>query len=426
MKILDIAFKDMTRSFRSYFALTFMFGVPLLMTGMFYLMFGGMNSNDAFSVPVTRVVIANLDAGDPNLKLDPASLPEGVTGDTLGSLVTGTLQSKGFASLFEISLAGSAEEARAAVDAQKADVAVILPADFSKQFASLDGHAELTLYQDPDATLGPAIVRSVIGRFMDELSGVKIAINVALAANGSSTGQPDPALINTVVQAWFAQPAADTLVAVRSPGGAAPADNLMLYILGPIMGGMMIFYAYFTGTSTAQSILREDEQGTLPRLFTTPTSYQTILAGKFLAVFLTVLVQVVVLLIAAYYLFKIEWGAPSSVALAATGIVLSATAFGIFVNALTKSTKQAGLVFGGVLTVTGMLGMLPIFLGSSTVPPALRTASLFVPQGWANQALLQAMHGEAASAVLVSTLVMLAWTVVFFAAGVWRFQKRYA
>ncbi len=64
MKSLDIAFKDMTRSFRSAFALIFMFGVPLLMTGMFYLMFGGSgNNNQGFSIPVTKVVIANLDTG---------------------------------------------------------------------------------------------------------------------------------------------------------------------------------------------------------------------------------------------------------------------------------------------------------------------------------------------------------------------------
>ena len=42
MKAIDIALKDLTRSFRSAFAVIFMFGVPLLMTGMFYLMFGNM------------------------------------------------------------------------------------------------------------------------------------------------------------------------------------------------------------------------------------------------------------------------------------------------------------------------------------------------------------------------------------------------
>ena len=63
MKILDIALKDMTRSFRSIFALIFMFGIPLLMTGMFYFMFGGAaKGGQGFSVPVTKVVVANLDA----------------------------------------------------------------------------------------------------------------------------------------------------------------------------------------------------------------------------------------------------------------------------------------------------------------------------------------------------------------------------
>ena len=36
MKSIHIALKDLTSSFRSAFALIFMFGVPLLVTGMFY------------------------------------------------------------------------------------------------------------------------------------------------------------------------------------------------------------------------------------------------------------------------------------------------------------------------------------------------------------------------------------------------------
>jgi len=46
MKAIDIALKDLTRSFRSAFALVFMFGVPLLMTGMFYFMFGNSSSGN--------------------------------------------------------------------------------------------------------------------------------------------------------------------------------------------------------------------------------------------------------------------------------------------------------------------------------------------------------------------------------------------
>ena len=188
----------------------------------------------------------------------------------------------------------------------------------------------------------------------------------------------------------------------------------------------MIFYAFFTGTSTAQSILKEEEERTLPRLFTTPTPQATILTGKLLSVFMTVCVQVVVLLIAARLIFGIQWGDFLSVALTAAGIIFSASSFGIFVNSFLKNTKQAGVLFGGVLTVTGMLGMISIFAMSSPGSARLGdTVSLLVPQGWAIRGLMQSMNGEPVSTVLVTALVMLAWSAAFFIIGVLRFNRRY-
>ena len=159
-------------------------------------------------------------------------------------------------------------------------------------------------------------------------------------------------------------------------------------IVSFIMGGMTIFYAFFTGTSTAQTILREDEDGTLPRLFTTPTTQATVLGGKFLAVGLTVLVQMTVLLILGRLIFAIQWGSLLPLALVTLGTVLAAATFGIFIMSLLKSTRQAGTVLGGVLTVTGMLGMVKIFtMGSPTSPAWADIASMFVPQGWAVRGL---------------------------------------
>ena len=151
----------------------------------------------------------------------------------------------------------------------------------------------------------------------------------------------------------------------RPKNDAEESQNLLLSIIGPIMGGMMVFYAFFTGTSTAQSILKEEEERTLPRLFTTPTPQATILTGKLLSVFMTVCTQVIVLLIAAHLIFGIQWGDLWSVVLMAAGIIFSASSFGIFVNSFLKNTKQGGVIFGGVLTVTGMVGMISIFAMNS-------------------------------------------------------------
>jgi len=319
------------------------------------------------------------------------------------------------------------------VDSQAAQVAIIIPTDFSHQFADVDGEAVIEFYQDPTLTIGPAIMKSILNRFMDGMAGVKIAVNVFLDEADSN----EYAMAGQVVQLYLKDSLAESddveeeLLDVRSPANgqkndAAETQNLMLNIIGPIMGGMMVFYAFYTGASTAQNILKEEEERTLPRLFTTPTSQATILTGKLLSVFMTVCVQVIVLLVAARLLFGIQWGDTLSVSLMAAGIIFTASSFGIFVNSFVKSTKQAGVLFGGVLTVTGMMGMIKIFAMNSAIANKMGdTISLLVPQGWAVRGLMQSMNGDPINSVLTTVLVSLVWSVAFFAVGVWRFNRRY-
>ena len=319
------------------------------------------------------------------------------------------------------------------MDSQNAQVAIIIPTDFSHQFADVDGEAVIEFYQDPTLTIGPAIMRSILNRFMDGMAGVKIAVNVFLDEANSN----EYAMAGQVVQLYLKDSLAESddpageLLDVRAPANsqkneAEESQNLMLNIIGPIMGGMMVFYAFYTGTSVAQSILKEEEEQTLPRLFTTPTSQATILTGKLLSVFMTVSVQVVVLLIAAHLMFGIQWGNILSVVLMAMGIIVSASSFGIFVNSFLKNTKQGGVVFGGVLTVTGMMGMIKIFAMNSAIANKMGdTISLLVPQGWAIRGLMQSMNGEPINSVLTTLLIALVWSAAFFIIGVWRFNRRY-
>jgi ABC-2 type transport system permease protein len=323
------------------------------------------------------------------------------------------------------------------VDGQTAQVAIVIPADFSKKFADTNKQAAIEFYQDPTLTIGPSIIRSILNRFMDGMAGVKIAINVFM----DEAPESEYYLTGDVIQRYLdislvqTKDVAGTLLDERAPtaasseqiSGSPASQNLLLRIVGPIMGGMMIMYAFFTGSSTAQSILKEEEERTLPRLFTTPTPQAVILTGKLVAVFLTVLVQVVVLIIAARLIFGIQWGAPVPVAMAAAGTVFIASSFGIFINSLLKTTKQGGTVFGGVLVMTGMLGMISVFAVNSPTAARLgNTVSLLVPQGWAVRGLVQAMNGAPVANVGLTALVMLVLSAAFFVVGVWRFSKRYA
>jgi ABC-type multidrug transport system permease subunit len=434
MKALDIALKDMLRFFRSFLGVVFMFIVPLLVTGMFYLMFGNIAENNGFDLPRTKVIIANMDAGGPKFQINPKNIPGGKKADSMGELVVNILQSDEMADLIEVSFAPDPESARAAVDNQEAQVAIVIPENFSKEFADVYGKAVIEFYQDPTLTIGPDIIRAVMDRFMDSMSGVKIAVKVFL----EDAPPEDQILVGQVVGQYLQVSLAEAddveveLLNVRAPSSAESgkeesSENLLLNIVGPIMGGMLIFYAFFTGASTAQSILKEEEELTLPRLFTTPTPQRTILSGKLLAVFMMVSVQVSVLLLAARLIFNIHWGDMLSIILMGTGIMLSASSFGVFINSFLKNTKQSGVLFGGVLTVTGMLGMISIFAtGSPAAADLGDTVGLLVPQGWALRGLMYSMHGEPVSALVLNTLVLLGWSVAFFVIGVWRFNKRYA
>ena len=128
MKLFAILRKDLTQSFRSFFALFFMFVVPMLTTVLFYFIFGGVGGDDEqFELPRTRTVIVNLDQGKvfgEGSNIDIADLPQGFAGDlaevvSMGDLLSGILQSDSFSDLLIASTETDIETARAAVDQSK-------------------------------------------------------------------------------------------------------------------------------------------------------------------------------------------------------------------------------------------------------------------------------------------------------------------
>ncbi|MEA3340709.1 MAG: ABC transporter permease, partial [Chloroflexota bacterium] len=218
---------------------------------------------------------------------------------------------------------------------------------------------------------------------------------------------------------------ANPLLALRSPsGGDEQSGGGIVSMVSLIMAGMMVFYTFFTGAASAQSILQEEEEGTLARLFTTPTPRSAILGGKFISIFAVLVVQVLALLVVSAFLFGIDWGAPLPVILVALGLIVVAASFGIFVTSLLKDTRQVGIVYGGVMTVAGMLGMSSVFTGGASGP--MDTVSLVVPQGWCVRAWRLLLEGGGLRDVLSTVVVMLAMGVGFFLFGVFKFRKRFA
>lgn len=423
MKILDIAFKDLTRSFRSAFAVGMMFVAPLLITGLIYFAFGGLSSGSGgFSIQPVNVVIVNLD--------------QATNGFSVGDLIVQAMSDPDFAQWFSVTPATDESSARSSVDRREAGVAVIIPADFTQVALSPTGKSSVVIVQDPTLTIGPSIIRDVINQIVDGVAGSKIAIGAAhdqFQALGQTLSDAQIQAIALKYGQWSQQlgqslsTGQSSALTVRAPQGEAQqasSSGFGAILLAGVMSGQLIFFAFYTGAYAAQSILREDEEGTLPRLFTTPTSRATILGGKFVGIFVLGIVQAIVLMVASALAFNINWGEPLLALLVALAMIIAAGGFGLFLMSLIKNQKQSGMVLGGALSAAGMLGGL--FTVAVPMPDAFKAINLITPQGWVLKAWDVTLKGGTLGDILPIVLVIVAIGAVFFALGVRRFQHRYA
>ena len=418
MKILHIAIKDLQRSFRSLVGIGMMLVAPLLITGLIYFAFSGLSEGNTGQVTDFRVLVVNQDQP-----------PVGT--DHLGDLLLAFLQDERMPAFLKISRAVDQQTALEAVSQQQAEAALLIPTNFSSSLHEPDTLPALTLVHDPAVTMGPQILTSLIGQFMDGVNGAVILVESMQAARQL----PNPGSMQTAISAytdWYASfqtsllhSSNPTIKFTSAGAGSGSSQNPLAGIFGKTMAGMLIFFVFFSGANGAQAILKEEEEKTLARIFTTPTNRTHILAGSYLAIWLTILVQSVVLLTASALIFDIPWGDLVGLAVLILGLSLAATGFGLALISFMKNSRQAGVAIGGVLVILGFFGGL-FTTGVANLPPAFETVTLFTPHGWALRAFNLLLAGSNVSQVLLPATVLLAMGTAFFTLGALRFNRRLA
>lgn len=423
MKILAIAYKDLTRSFRSTFSVGMMVVVPLLLIGLIYFAFGG-GTGENSDLPSVQVGIVNLDILPPGAPLD----------QSLGSTIRDMFFDESVASWITTSEYLDETSARAALDNQEIGVAVILPQDLTRRVLAGEIGSSVLVLSDPTLTVAPQVVENMVLSMLNGVSGGGIAVQVVMERQQANDQQSEPKQVPGIIEQYatwyttfqrdlFHNPDRAALI-MMPPSAKTASENTMERILRTMMAGQLVFFAFFTGSHSMMLTLREDEEGTLARLFTTPVSRTAILSGKFLAVFLSVVVQGIVMITATHFVFKMDWGELPAVALALTGQVIAAVGLGVLLMSLVKTTRQGGTVLGGGLTALGMLGGL--FTVGMNMPKAFTMLSNLTPQGWVIKGWKIVLDGLPLSDLLVPFAVMTLTGFVMFAIGAKIFQKRYA
>lgn len=423
MKIIDIAIKDLMRSSRSFFLLGMTLAAPLLITLLIYFAFGSLTSGDVALQPI-QVGILNQDTLPDDSPME-APIGNSIRDMFFDESVQSWISAQDFSE--EVS-------ARQALNQQDVGVVVIIPKTFTQDFFSGNHQTPVMVLQDPTLTIAPSVVKQMITSMLDGIAGGGIAyktVNERMNAHGETL---EPAMIMPLIEdyanwytayqrALFHTPDKAVLF-TKPPAAQGETQNSLSTMMGLVMAGQIIFFSFFTGAYAMNSILEEAEEGTLARLFTTPTSRTTILMGKFLAVFITVLLQGIILLTLGALFFNIRWGNLPAVTLVVIGQMFASVGLAVLLVSFIKTSKQAGPIFGGGLTALGMISGL--FTTNIVMPESFNAIANFTPQGWVLKAWRLSLAGQPAGELVLPFLVLLAMGVGMFAIGAWMFRKRFA
>ena len=227
----------------------------------------------------------------------------------------------------------------------------------------------------------------------------------------------------------FERAQAQPLVAVtqRVPGQEVEQEEDLG--LGDVaVPGITVLFVFLTAQTMARSIYDEKKVGSFRRLLAAPMSKGALLAGKMVPNLIMGLIQTGVIFAFGIVGLRLM-GLPSAklgpdplaVVLVVVLMALCSSTLGILIAAIARTENQIGGLSSVLLWVMGLLGgsFVPLFLLERFLGPVPK----IVPHYWANHALVNLMvRGLGLADVMLDCAVLLGFTLLFFAIGLWRFD----
>ncbi|MBP8000725.1 MAG: ABC transporter permease [Chloroflexi bacterium] len=415
MKAWTIAWKDTLIRFRDVNALLFMLAAPLLITAIIGSAFSGFFDDDG-DVPITEI---------------PFIIVDGDETESSEQLIELFTDDETLTELLATEQMDDLDAAKRRVMVGESRAVLYIPAGFGAQVqGDEEGEATtLELYVDAAASITPNIIRGILDRVSAGYSTALISVDVGVAQIVDDAAAYGPALANleTVVQAQVDEIAANrgqqriTLRQVIEGQDEETTTFTPAAFFGP---SMAIFFLLFTVMEGTRSILVEDQEGTLPRLLSTPTRPSTILLGKMGGVFLTGVLQFTVLLVGSRLLFNMDWGkSPLGILLLVVAFVAAATSLGMLIAAFARDNVQANIIGSAIILLFGILG--GNFTTSFNYPDWLISISKLTLNYWGLEGFSDlTWRGLGLIDILPEVGALVLFALIAFALAVWRFQKR--
>lgn len=180
-----------------------------------------------------------------------------------------------------------------------------------------------------------------------------------------------------------------------------------------IVPGYTVMFVFFIMISMCFSFIKDNNNGMIARLASTPLPSSSYLIGKWLSFMIIVMIQIFVLFIFGKVVYNIPLEQPFFLSLLSIILTISITGLGLALSLIVR-TQNMGIAITQVVTFGGaIIGGLWVPL--EMMPNTIQKIGKLTPQFWAHDAFMQAMTGTLSfTSFLASSLILLGFGGIGF------------
>jgi ABC-2 type transport system permease protein len=375
---LLIAGKDLRLRVRDRSVLILGIVAPLVLSYIFYLVFGPAATGQGLSLEYGLV-----DDDRSEVSTSFTAVLEGAAADGVLELTT-----------FEESAAAVSALEEGDIDAYFHIPTGLGDAIFANQPATVD------VVGDVDSPTSTQIAASFAEQFASGVASSQTAVATAATVSGQ---QVTPEFIASLSQDPAS--AAMSFAFIDETAATKQLDSSTFFA-----AGMAVFFLFFTVQFGVTGLLEEERQGTLARLVAAPIARVSVIAGKAILAFILGVVSMAVLVVATTFLMEADWGAPLGVAVLVIAGVLSAIGIMGLVASVAKTPEGAGNLGSIIAVVLGMLG--GTFFPIASSGGLLASLTYLTPHAWFMRGLAELGSDAPWTAALPAAAAMMVFALV--------------
>ncbi len=380
-KALEIARANLLRTTRDRLGLFFIIVLPLMLIIVLGITYGGFNS--------ARIGVADGDRGPLASELVDGISVEGVD--------------------LSIRRYDSAPALREAVQRGFVEIGLVIPAGYDAALRAGEP-GRLEVVAQPNGLAG------AIGSAVDEAIARQSALlrSARFAMEREGIGFDDALQLARRV----APSAPGVEVGVESVAKTASGPN------GFTVGAQsqLILFVFLTSLTGATELILTRQLGISRRMYATPTSAWTIIAGEGLGRYAYALFQGFFIVTVTAVAFGVDWKDPLATGAIVLVFGLVAAGAAMLIGSVAANPSQAGAIGPALGLMLGLLGgtMVP----ADVFPETMRTVAHVTPHAWAMDAFRDMLLNDAGVLQILPQLgVLLVFAVVLLGIAVFRFRR---